>query len=163
MAAARAKLSAGLVMYRGFPTLEVFLIHPGGPFFAKKDLGAWSIPKGLVEPGEDPRLAALREFSEEVGLPVTGELLDLGSVTQKGGKRVSAWAFAGDAPEGYAPASNSFEIEWPPRSGRRRRSPRRRRPRSSAAGAMAARPRPVRPSSSRGPRSRGGRRDPGVR
>lgn len=123
MAAARAKLSAGLVMYRGFPTLEVFLIHPGGPFFAKKDLGAWSIPKGLVEPGEDPRLAALREFSEEVGLPVTGELLDLGSVTQKGGKRVSAWAFAGDAPEGYAPASNSFEIEWPPRSGRRQSFP----------------------------------------
>ena len=123
MAAARAKLSAGLVMYRGFPALEVFLIHPGGPFFAKKDLGAWSIPKGLIEPGEDPRLAALREFSEEVGLPVTSELLELGSVTQKGGKRVSAWAFAGDAPPGYAPASNSFEIEWPPRSGRMRSFP----------------------------------------
>jgi len=123
VAAARAKLSAGLVMYRGFPALEVFLIHPGGPFFAKKDLGAWSIPKGLIEPGEDPRLAALREFSEEVGLPVTSELLELGSVTQKGGKRVSAWAFAGDAPPGYAPASNSFEIEWPPRSGRMRSFP----------------------------------------
>ena len=123
MATARAKLSAGLIMYRGFPALEVFLVHPGGPFFAKKDLGAWSIPKGLVEPGEDPRLAALREFSEEVGLPVTSELLELGSVTQKGGKRVSAWAFAGDAPPGYAPASNSFELEWPPRSGRRQSFP----------------------------------------
>jgi len=123
MAAARAKLSAGLIMYRGFPALEVFLVHPGGPFFAKKDLGAWSIPKGLVEPDEEPRLAALREFSEEVGLPVTGELLELGSVTQKGGKRVSAWAFAGDAPAGYMPASNSFEIEWPPRSGHMRSFP----------------------------------------
>jgi len=119
----RAKLSAGLVMYRGFPALEVFLVHPGGPFFAKKDLGAWSIPKGLVEPGEDPRFAALREFSEEVGLPVTSELLELGSVTQRGGKRVSAWAFAGDVPSGYTPASNSFEIEWPPRSGRMRSFP----------------------------------------
>lgn len=119
----RGKLSAGLVMYRGFPALEVFLIHPGGPFFAKKDLGAWSIPKGLVEPDEDPRLAALREFGEEVGLPVASELLELGSVTQKGGKRVSAWAFAGDAPPGYAPASNSFEIEWPPRSGHMRSFP----------------------------------------
>src|SRR5687767_135521 len=98
MAPAQAKLSAGLLMYRGFPAVEVFLVHPGGPFFAKKDLGAWSIPKGLVEAGEDPRAAALREFSEEVGLPITGELLELGSITQKGGKRVTAWAFAGDAP-----------------------------------------------------------------
>ena len=119
----RAKLSAGLMMYRGFPALEVFLVHPGGPFFAKKDLGAWSIPKGLVEADEEPRLAALREFGEEVGLPVTGELVELGSITQKGGKRVLCWAFAGDAPAGYEPPESSFEIEWPPRSGRRQSFP----------------------------------------
>lgn len=123
MARAQAKLSAGLLMYRGFPALEVFLVHPGGPFFAKKDLGSWSIPKGLVEVGEEPRLAAIREFTEEVGLPVTGELLELGRIVQKGGKQVEAWAFAGDAPEGYLPPSNSFEIEWPPRSGRKRSFP----------------------------------------
>lgn len=123
MSPAEAKLSAGLLMYRGFPALEVFLVHPGGPFFAKKDRGAWSIPKGLVEPGEDIRLAAIREFTEEVGLPITGELIELGSVTQKGGKRVSAWAFAGDAPEGFEPPSNTFELEWPPRSGRKRSFP----------------------------------------
>lgn len=110
-------------MYRGSPALEVFLVHPGGPFFAKKDLGAWSIPKGLVDPGEDARAAALREFSEEVGLPVAGELHELGSVTQKGGKQVLAWAFAGDAPSDYVPTSNTFEIEWPPRSGKKRSFP----------------------------------------
>src|SRR6187399_991205 len=99
-------------MYRGTPALEVFLVHPGGPFFAKKDLGAWSIPKGLVDGGEEPRCAAVREFGEEVSLPVTGELVELGSITQKGGKQVLAWAFAGDAPVGYVPPSNSFEIEW---------------------------------------------------
>ena len=123
MAPAQAKLSAGLLMYRGFPALEVFLVHPGGPFFAKKDLGAWSIPKGLIEASEDPRAAAIREFTEEVGLPVAGELLELGSITQKGGKRVAAWAFAGDAPPGYRPRSNSFELEWPPRSGRKQSFP----------------------------------------
>ena len=110
-------------MYRGTGALEVFLIHPGGPFFAKKDLGAWSIPKGLVDPGEDAQAAAVREFSEEVGLPVTGELHELGSVTQKGGKQVWAWAFAGDAPSGYVPSSNTFELEWPPRSGKKRSFP----------------------------------------
>lgn len=123
MAPAPAKLSAGLLMYRGFPALEVFLVHPGGPFFAKKDLGAWSIPKGLVEPGEDTRAAAIREFTEEVRLPIASELLELGSITQKGGKQVAAWAFAGDAPEGYVPPSNTFELEWPPRSGRKRAFP----------------------------------------
>lgn len=123
MAPARAKLSAGLLMYRAFPALEVFLVHPGGPFFAKKDLGAWSIPKGLVEPGEELRAAAIREFREEVGLPVTGELVELGSIKQKGGKQVAAWAFAGDAPPGYVPPSNSFELEWPPRSGHKRSFP----------------------------------------
>ncbi|HEY6729295.1 MAG TPA: NUDIX domain-containing protein [Polyangiaceae bacterium] len=121
--AAPAKLSAGLLMYRASPALEVFLVHPGGPFFAKKDLGAWSIPKGLVEPGEDTRAAAMREFTEEVGLPIASELLELGSITQKGGKRVVAWAFEGDAAQGYLPPSNTFEIEWPPRSGRKRSFP----------------------------------------
>ena len=110
-------------MYRGTPAPQVFLVHPGGPFFAKKDLGAWSIPKGLVDPGEDVQAAAVREFSEEVGLPVTGELHELGSVTQKGGKQVWAWAFAGDAPSGYIPRSNTFELEWPPRSGKKRSFP----------------------------------------
>ena len=111
------------MMYRGFPALEVFLVHPGGPFFAKKDLGAWSIPKGLVEPGEDTQLAAIREFTEEVGLPITTELFELGSIAQKGGKQVVAWAFAGDAPGGYVPPSNTFEIEWPPGSGRKQSFP----------------------------------------
>jgi len=110
-------------MYRGTPAPQVFLVHPGGPFFAKKDLGAWSIPKGLVDPGEDVQAAAVREFSEEVGLPVMGELHELGSVTQKGGKQVWAWAFAGDAPSGYIPRSNTFELEWPPRSGKKRSFP----------------------------------------
>lgn len=119
-----AKLSAGLLMYRKNPeALEVFLVHPGGPFFAKKDLGAWSIPKGLVDPEEDVQTAARREFEEEVGLPVDGPLIPLGKVVQKGGKQVVAWAFAGDAPEGFEPSSNTFEIEWPPRSRRRQRFP----------------------------------------
>ena len=90
MARAPAKLSAGLLMYRGFPALEVFIVHPGGPFFAKKDLGAWSIPKGLVEPGEDTRAAAIREFTEEVGLPIANELLELGTITQRRTCRPSA-------------------------------------------------------------------------
>jgi len=119
-----AQLSAGLLMYRDTgQALEVFLAHPGGPFFMKKDQGAWSIPKGLVQPDEQPRAAAIREFTEEIGLAVHEPLLDLGQVTQKGGKRVQAFAFAGDAPVGFSPKSNSFEIEWPPRSGRRRSFP----------------------------------------
>lgn len=119
-----AKLSAGLLMYRGEPpALEVFLVHPGGPFFAKKDAGAWSIPKGLVDPAEDPEAAARREFEEEVGLAVGGPFIPLGQIVQKGGKQVVAWAFRGDAPEGFAPSSNTFEIEWPPRSGRRQPFP----------------------------------------
>ncbi len=118
------RVSAGLLMYRGdVARLEVFLAHPGGPFFRKKDLGAWTIPKGLAEPNEDLEEAAKREFAEEIGLPVEGELIELGHIVQKGGKRVYAWAFSGDAPPDFVPTSNSFELEWPPRSGKRRSFP----------------------------------------
>src|SRR3954470_19017144 len=111
------KLSASILLYRGSPpAIELLLVHPGGPFWAKKDLGAWSIPKGEYEPDEDPRVAALREFEEETGtrLP-TDELVELGTVVQKGGKEVTAWAARGDLDAG-AVRSNSFEMEWPPRS-----------------------------------------------
>jgi predicted NUDIX family NTP pyrophosphohydrolase len=120
----RAKLSAGLLMYRRqLGVLEVLLAHPGGPYFRRRDAGFWTIPKGLVEPGEEPRQAAIREFSEEMGLQINEPLLELGQVIQKGGKQVCAWAFCGDAPPGFQPASNTFEIEWPPRSGRRQTFP----------------------------------------
>lgn len=107
-------------MYRRGPdgSLEVLLAHPGGPFFARKDAGAWTIPKGEVDPGEDPRACALREFQEETGISAAAaELQALGEIQQRGGKRVEAWAFAGSW-DGGRPASNHFEIEWPPRSGR---------------------------------------------
>jgi len=99
-------------------SLEVLIAHPGGPFFARKDQGAWSIPKGEVEAEEDARVCALREFQEETGICADDRpLLALGEVRQSGGKRVEAWAFAGEW-AGGRPNSNSFEIEWPPRSGR---------------------------------------------
>jgi predicted NUDIX family NTP pyrophosphohydrolase len=99
-------------------SLEVLIAHPGGPFFARKDEGAWSIPKGEVEADEDARLCALREFQEETGICADDHpLLALGEIQQRGGKRVEAWAFAGEW-AGGRPHSNSFEIEWPPRSGR---------------------------------------------
>jgi predicted NUDIX family NTP pyrophosphohydrolase len=115
-----AKLSAGLLMYRfrGDHELEVFLVHPGGPFWAKKDLGAWSICKGEYAEGEPALDAARREFQEETGFVAEGELLELGTVRQAGGKFVSAWAFAGDCDPGKL-VSNRCTIEWPPRSGRR--------------------------------------------
>jgi predicted NUDIX family NTP pyrophosphohydrolase len=110
--------SAGLLMYRRRPRgPEVFLVHPGGPFFAKKDLGAWTIPKGEYLEGEKPLEAAKREFQEETGFAVAGIFIDLGSVKQKGGKIVSAWAFEGDCDPAQL-ISNHCEIEWPPRSGR---------------------------------------------
>lgn len=113
------KLSAGLLMYRhARKTLEVFLVHPGGPLWAKKDKGAWTIPKGEYEPEENPLSAALREFEEETGFCASGEFLDLGSVRQKSGKVVNAWAFEGDCDPANL-TSNTCEIEWPPRSGRR--------------------------------------------
>jgi predicted NUDIX family NTP pyrophosphohydrolase len=97
--------------------LQVLLVHPGGPFFRNKDDGAWSIPKGEVEAGEEPLAAAVREFAEEVGTAPAGPFLPLTPVRQKGGKVVQAWACAGDCdPE--AITCNTFTIEWPPRSGR---------------------------------------------
>jgi predicted NUDIX family NTP pyrophosphohydrolase len=107
----------------GIGGIEVLLVHPGGPFWARKDLGAWSIPKGEVDEGEDPRACALREFAEETGtrLPETA-LDDLGSVKLKSGKLVLAFAVAGDL-DAATVRSNTFELEWPPRSGRRRQFP----------------------------------------
>jgi predicted NUDIX family NTP pyrophosphohydrolase len=113
-----AKRSAGLLLFRRRNgELEVFLGHPGGPFWVKKDLGAWTIPKGEYEPSEGALDAARREFEEETGFKVDGAFLDLGTVTQGSGKIVSAWAVEGDCdPEKLV--SNFCEIEWPPRSRR---------------------------------------------
>ena len=120
----KAKVSAGLLMYRVREgRLEVFLAHPGGPFFAKKDEGHWSIPKGETGPGEDLVSAAMREFKEETGIEPAGEFIELGSVKQRGGKIVHAWAFAGDWDERRPLQSNTFEIEWPPMSGQRQSFP----------------------------------------
>ena len=115
---ARARRSAGILLYRdGGHGLEVLLVHPGGPFWARRDAGAWSIPKGEYGDDEDPRSCALREFAEETGTVLPpGELVELGSVTQKSGKVVSAWATEGDL-DVDAVRSNTFTIEWPPRSG----------------------------------------------
>lgn len=121
----KANVSAGLLMYRFAPGgLQVLLAHPGGPFFTKKDIGGWTIPKGEPDADEPLRVAAIREFGEETGLPVREPLIELGDVRQKGGKAVHAWAFAGDElPAGFVPSSNTFEMEWPPRSGRRQSFP----------------------------------------
>jgi predicted NUDIX family NTP pyrophosphohydrolase len=97
--------------------LEVLLVHPGGPFWAKKDLGAWSISKGEYGEGEPPLEAAIREFQEETGFAAQGDFLELGAVRQSGGKVVSAWAFEGDCDPGDL-ISNRCQVEWPPRSGR---------------------------------------------
>ena len=114
-----AKRSAGILLHRvGIAGIEVLLVHPGGPFWARKDLGAWSIPKGEVDEGEDPRACALREFAEETGTRLPdGALDELGSVKLKGGKLVLAFAAAGDL-DAESVRSNTFELEWPPRSGR---------------------------------------------
>jgi len=104
-------------MYRRVDRLEVFLVHPGGPHFAKKDLGIWTIPKGEYLKGELPLDAAKREFHEETGFPVSEPFLYLDSITQKGGKIVTAWAFEGDCDPAKM-ISNLCEVEWPPRSGR---------------------------------------------
>jgi predicted NUDIX family NTP pyrophosphohydrolase len=114
-----AKRSAGLLLYRLGPDgeAEVLLGHMGGPFWARKDAGAWSIPKGEYADGEDPLDVARREFTEELGQPVpTDALIPLGEVTQSGGKKVLVWAGAGDLDPATA-VSNTFELEWPPRSG----------------------------------------------
>lgn len=118
--------SAGILLFRTAGELEVLLVHPGGPFWAKKDEGAWSIPKGGLEGDEDPRRCALRELAEELGPGAPAlepaALVELGAIRQKSGKRVHAWAAEAD----FDPAaldSNTFELEWPPRSGTRREFP----------------------------------------
>lgn len=118
------KRSAGILLFRdgGAGAPEFLLVHPGGPFWAKRDAGAWSIPKGQIEDGEDPRDCALREIEEELGtLPplVPEELVELGSIRQRAGKVVQAWAGESDFDPDEL-ASNTFEIEWPPRSGKER-------------------------------------------
>ena len=118
-----AKTSAGLLLYRWREgRLEVFLVHPGGPFWARKDEGAWSIPKGEFTAGEDPLLAARREVEEETGLVPDGAFVALSPLRQAGGKIVHAFALEGDC-DPTAIRSNSFTIEWPPRSGERREFP----------------------------------------
>jgi predicted NUDIX family NTP pyrophosphohydrolase len=124
---ARGRRSAGVLLFRrAGEDLEVLLVHPGGPFWAKRDLGAWSIPKGECEDGEDPLATAWREFGEELGthpaLALQGEPLELGEVRQKAGKTVLAWAIAGDVDPDQI-TSNTFTMEWPPRSGRSQEFP----------------------------------------
>jgi len=117
------KQSAGILLYRlKNNELEVFLVHPGGPFFAKKDGGVWSIPKGEFSDEEDPPEAAKREFQEETGVVISGQLIVLSPVRQKGGKTIHAWAAVGDLDPGQV-KSNTFEMEWPPRSGRKQSFP----------------------------------------
>jgi predicted NUDIX family NTP pyrophosphohydrolase len=117
------KRSAGILLYKRVGgELQILLVHPGGPFWARKDAGAWSIPKGEYAEGEDALTVAVREFEEETGMRPAGDFRTLGEVKQAGGKIVTAWAVAGD----FDPAalkSNRFELEWPPRSGRRQSFP----------------------------------------
>ena len=120
----RPRTSAGLLMFRRKDNrLEVLLAHPGGPFFAKKDVGAWTIPKGEAALGEDLLKRAQLEFEEELGIRPSGDWIELGSIKQKGGKIVHAWAVEGDLPDSFKLKSNTFEIEWPPRSGKRQKFP----------------------------------------
>ncbi len=118
-----SKKSAGLLLFRETAAgLEVLLVHPGGPFWAKKDDGSWSIPKGEFEDGEEPLAAAKREFEEEMGVPATGEFMPLKPLKQPSGKLVFAWAVRSD----FDPSrlkSNMFSMEWPPKSGRQREFP----------------------------------------
>jgi predicted NUDIX family NTP pyrophosphohydrolase len=117
------KRSAGILMYRRRGDgVELFLVHPGGPFWARKDMGAWSIPKGEYAEGEDPAAVARREFVEETGVSPLGELRPLGELVQPGRKIVTAWALEGDLDPSTL-RSNRFELEWPPRSGRRQSFP----------------------------------------
>ena len=118
----RREISAGILAFRRKPALEVLLAHPGGPFWAKKDDGGWTIPKGLVEPGDDLVATARREFTEETSLTAGGQLVALTPVNQKSGKAVHAFAVEADFELG-AFSSNTFEIEWPPKSRRRQSFP----------------------------------------
>jgi predicted NUDIX family NTP pyrophosphohydrolase len=125
----RSPDSAGILLFRRTPRgLEVFLVHPGGPYFARKDGGAWSLPKGEAEASADLLGTAIREFAEETGQPLTACATRvapraLGSIRQRGGKRVWAWAVEGDWPAGVQLQSQRFELEWPPGSGRRQHFP----------------------------------------
>ena len=114
-----AKRSAGILLYRrAADGIEVLLVHPGGPFFVRQDAGAWSLPKGEYADGDDPEACARREFEEELGsAPPDGPLAELGTVRLKSGKHITAWAVEGDL-DAERIESNTFELEWPPRSGR---------------------------------------------
>jgi predicted NUDIX family NTP pyrophosphohydrolase len=118
------KVSAGLLMWRRLDAEVQFLLaHPGGPYFARRDAGAWTLPKGAVETGETPLQAAKREFAEETGFdPGEGPFIELGTIRQRSGKIVHGWAFEGDADPSKL-RSETFELEWPPRSGKRRTFP----------------------------------------
>ncbi len=117
------KTSAGILLFRRKNNIiEVFLVHPGGPFFARKDVGYWSIPKGEIDEGEEPLAAARREFQEETGCGVEGNFIPLSPVRQKSGKTVLAWAVEGDCNVDTI-RSNTFTLEWPPRSGMKREFP----------------------------------------
>jgi predicted NUDIX family NTP pyrophosphohydrolase len=118
----RAEISAGLLAFRRRNELEVLLAHPGGPFWAKKDDGAWTIPKGVAEPGADLLNTARREFKEETNLTATENLTPLTPVKQRSGKAVHVWAFEADL-DLAAFASNTFELEWPPKSSRKQKFP----------------------------------------
>ena len=120
---AKKKNAAGLLLYRHRgELLEVFLVHPGGPFWAKKDAGAWSLPKGEIGEDEDPLQAAKREFTEETGFPIEGEFRPLEPIKQPGGKVVQAWAIEADCDPAQV-RSNVFTMEWPPKSGRAQQFP----------------------------------------
>lgn len=117
------KKSAGILMYRHKDSeLEIFLVHPGGPFWINKDLNAWSIPKGEFDDNEDAFATAKREFKEETGINISGKFIELNPIKQKSGKMIYAWAVKGDI-DASAIKSNEFEIEWPPRSGKMKTFP----------------------------------------
>ena len=117
------KRSAGILLFRKAEAgVEVFLVHPGGPFWAKKDLGSWSLPKGEYEEGEDPLTAAKREFTEETGCVVDGDFVELGDLKQPSGKNISAWALEHDL-DPASVKSNMFSMEWPPKSGKMQEFP----------------------------------------
>lgn len=116
-------ISAGILLFRRGNELEVFLAHPGGPYFVRKDDGIWTIPKGLALPGEALLTAGIREFGEEIGFEPSGRFIELGSVRQKSGKVVHAFAVECPVPPDFVLRSNEFELEWPPNSGKLRKYP----------------------------------------
>jgi len=119
-----AKKSAGLIMYiHKNSELKIFLVHPGGPYFVKKDDACWSIPKGLIEDNEDKLATAVREFEEETGMKPSGDFIPLGEITMKSGKLIYAWAFEGKEDAEFLFKSNLFEMEWPPNSGKKENFP----------------------------------------